>query len=190
MADDQPDVIEILVHDHREVEQIFAGLERLVGMNDPANHQRRKELVDEVTSELVRHFVAEETEVYPRVREKVSYAEAEQAKHEHAAAEVTLKRLESLEPGDVMFEQRVALLMQQVREHVREEEGQMFPHMRSIFTRDELLTMGAAVERVKKLAPTRPHPWAPDQPPGDKVLGPITGLFDRMRDARSHRGTD
>jgi hypothetical protein len=45
--------------------------------------------------------------------------------------------------------------------------------------------MGAKVEQVKKMAPTRPHPSAPDEPPGDKLLGPVTGLFDRLRDAVS-----
>jgi hypothetical protein len=50
--------------------------------------------------------------------------------------------------------------------------------------------MGRKVESVKKLAPTRPHPSAPDQPPGDKLLGPIAGMFDRLRDAVSKRGTE
>jgi hemerythrin superfamily protein len=190
MPDEQRDVIEILTHDHREVEQMFTELEGLVGMNDEASRQRRKDLVDQATIELVRHSIAEEAEVYPRVKEKVSDAEAERAKQEHAEAEVTMKRLESLQPGDASFDQQLAVLMQEIREHVAEEEGQMFPHMRSIFTSEELIEMGSKVERVKKMAPIRPHPSAPDQPPGDKILGPVTGLFDRMRDAVSHRGTD
>jgi hemerythrin superfamily protein len=190
MPNEQRDVIEILVHDHREVEQMFTELESLVNMNDDDSHRRRKDLVDRVTIELVRHSVAEEAEVYPRVKEKVSDAEAEQAKREHAEAEITMKKLESLQPGDAMFDQQLATLMQEIREHVAEEEGQMFPHMRTIFTQDELLDIGAKVERVKKMAPTRPHPSAPDAPPGDKILGPVTGMFDRMRDALSHRGTD
>jgi hemerythrin superfamily protein len=189
MAEQQRDVIEILTHDHREVEQMFADLESLVGINDQASLQRRKDLLDQATIELVRHSVAEEAEVYPQVKERVSDAEAERAKQEHADAEVTMKRLESLNPGDPTFDQQLSVLMREVREHVAEEEGQMFPHMRTIFTQEELLEMGARVERVKKMAPTRPHPSAPDQPPGDKILGPVTGMFDRMRDALTHRGT-
>jgi hemerythrin superfamily protein len=188
MADEQRDVIEILTHDHREVEQMFAELETLIGMDDEASRQRRKDLVEQATIELVRHSVAEEAEVYPRVKERVSDQEAEHAKQEHAEAELTMKRLESLQPGDPTFDQQLSLLMKEVREHVAEEEGQMFPHMRTIFTDDELREMGAKVERLKRIAPTRPHPSAPDQPPGDKLLGPVTGLFDRLRDAISHRG--
>lgn len=186
----QRDVIEILTHDHREVEQMFTELEQLRGMTDEATMHRRKDLVDQVTIELVRHSVAEEAEVYPKVAEKVSAEEAEQAKHEHAEAEQTMKKLEKLDVSDAMFEERLAELMSEVREHVAEEEGEIFPHMRSVLTEDELMELGRKVEGIKKIAPTRPHPAAPDGPPGDKLLGPVTGLLDRMRDAISHRGTE
>ncbi|HUR08087.1 MAG TPA: hypothetical protein VM347_36465 [Nonomuraea sp.] len=46
------------------------------------------------------------------------------------------------------------------------------------------------VQAIKKIAPTRPHPSAPDTPPGNKLLGPATGLIDRLRDALSGRGKD
>jgi hemerythrin superfamily protein len=187
---DQRDVIEVLTHDHREVEQMFTELQSLAGAQGDAERKRRKDLVDQVTIELVRHSVAEEAEVYPRVKEKVSDAEAERAKHEHAEAEETMKRLEKLQADDPSFETELATLMQEVRQHVAEEEGEMFPHMRQVFTPDELVELGAKVESVKKLAPTRPHPTAPDEPPGDKILGPVTGLLDRMRDAVTSRGTE
>jgi hemerythrin superfamily protein len=189
MTNPEQDVIEILVQDHREVEQLFAQLDGLRGMPDDASRKRCKDLVDQVTIELVRHSVAEEAEVYPLVKERLSAAEAERAKKEHAEAELTMKRLESLSPGDTVFEQQLATLMQEIREHVAAEEGQLFPQMRTVFTAEELVDLGRKVGRVKKMAPTRPHPSAPDQPPGDKLLGPITGLFDRLRDAITHRGT-
>jgi hemerythrin-like domain-containing protein len=187
---EQRDVIEILTHDHREVEQMFAELESLRGSVGEGERSRRKDLVDQVTIELVRHSVAEEAEVYPAVTEKVSNAEAERAKHEHAEAEETMKRLEGLQPDDPSFDQELATLMREIREHVAEEEGQMFPHLRQVFSQQELLELGAKVEAVKRIAPTRPHPAAPDEPPGDKLLGPVTGLLDRMRDAVSRRGTE
>jgi hemerythrin superfamily protein len=189
VADQQRDVIEILTHDHREVEQMFAELEPLSRATGDAERSRRRDLLDQVTIELVRHSVAEEAEVYPAVKEKVSDAEAERAKQEHAEAEQTMKRLEGLRPDDPSFDTELATLMREIREHVAEEEGQMFPHMRQVFSQDELVDLGRRVESVKKMAPTRPHPSAPDEPPGDKLLGPVAGLFDRMRDAVSNRGT-
>ena len=43
--------------------------------------------------------------------------------------------------------------------------------------------------KSKKMAPTRPHPSAPDRPPANKILGPGVGLIDRMRDALTGRNT-
>lgn len=188
MSEEQRDVIEILMHDHREVEEMFAQLESLA--NTPDNAQRRRDLVDKVIIELVRHSVAEEAEVYPAVKAKVSAEEAERAKHEHAEAEETMKKLDGLDADDADFEAQLVLLMREIREHVAEEENEMFPHMRQIFTPSELTELGRKVERVKNLAPTRPHPSAPDEPPTNKIIGPATGLLDRMRDAITGRGRD
>ncbi|MFF0818606.1 hemerythrin domain-containing protein [Rhodococcus sp. NPDC003318] len=190
MATEQRDVIEVLTHDHREVERMFAELESLHGQTSEEARARRKDLTDQVTIELVRHSVAEEADVYPAVKKKVSETEAEHAKEEHAEAERTMKRLERLDPDDPKFEVELETLMQEVRDHVAEEEGEMFPDMRRIFSAEELVDLGEKVESTKKLAPTRPHPSAPDEPPADKILGPVTGLLDRMRDAVTHRGTD
>jgi hypothetical protein len=52
-----------------------------------------------------------------------------------------------------------------------------------------LCELGEKFEKSKKLAPTRPHPSAPDRPPANKILGPGVGLIDRMRDALSGRGS-
>ncbi|NGP05726.1 hemerythrin domain-containing protein [Rhodococcus sp. 14C212] len=190
MAEQQRDVIEVLTHDHREVERMFAELEGLDDSGGETARARRKDLVDQVTIELIRHSVAEEAEVYPAVKKKVSEPEAERAKHEHAEAEETMKRLERLVPGDPEFDTELALLMREVRAHVAEEEGEIFPHLRTVFSPEELIDLGRKVEAVKKIAPTRPHPSAPDEPPGDKILGPVTGLLDRLRDAVSRRGTE
>lgn len=182
------DVIEILVTDHREVERMFIELESLRGSADDASRGRRQALAEQVVIELVRHSVAEESDVYPVLAEKVSSAQAERARHEHAEAEQTMKRLEKLDPTNPAFEQQLSELISEVRAHVAEEEGQVFPQLRQALSADELLELGRKVQRTKSVAPTRPHPAAPDRPPADKLLGPATGLLDRMRDAISRRG--
>ena len=60
--------------------------------------------------------------------------------------------------------------------------------VRATFTHDELVAMAGKVTAVKAVAPTRPHPSASDTPPANLLLGPMTGLFDRMRDTITGRG--
>jgi iron-sulfur cluster repair protein YtfE (RIC family) len=88
MADDeQRDLIEVLEHDHREVEEMLAELESLRGASTEEAKERRKTVTEQVTIELVRHSVAEEVLVYPQVERKVSAEEVEHAREEHAEAE-------------------------------------------------------------------------------------------------------
>ena len=190
MAEEQRDVIEILEHDHREVEEMFTELESLRGASSDEEKSRRKELTEQVTIELVRHSVAEEVLVYPKVEAKVSSEEAEHAREEHAEAEETLQRLEKLDADDPSFDDELATLMEEIRHHIEEEEGEMFAHMREAIDQEELRSLGARVEAFKKVATTRPHPNVPNEALPRLAAGPAASLFDRMRDLATGRGTD
>lgn len=165
---------------------MFARLELMEGRAvDEA-----KALAEQVVIELVRHSVAEEEYLYPAVRKHVPGGD-ETADHEiqeHAEAEETMKRLEALEPSDAEFWPTVDRLMVQIRHHLDEEENDLFPRLRQACSEEQLVELGGKIQRAKKLAPTRPHPSAPDTPPGNKLLAPGTALVDRMRDALSGRG--
>ena len=190
MGDQQRDVIEVLEHDHREVKEMFTELESLRGASNEEERERRKELTEQVTIELVRHSVAEEVLVYPKVENEVSEEEAEHAREEHAEAEETLQRLEKLDADDPAFDDELATLMEEIRHHIEDEEGQMFAHMRQVIDEDELRTLGKRVEAFKKVAPTRPHPNVPNEALPRAAAGPAASLFDRMRDLATGRGTD
>src|SRR3954447_18045862 len=136
MPEQERDVIEVLEHDHREVEQMFSELESLRGASTDDARLRRKALTEKVTIELVRHSVAEEVLVYPKVEDEVSAEEAEHARKEHAEAEETLKRLEKLDADDPQFDDELATLMAEIRHHIEDEEGEMFAHMRQVIDAD------------------------------------------------------
>jgi hemerythrin-like domain-containing protein len=182
-------VIEVLEHDHREVEQMFAELETLRGASTEEAKSRRKSLTEQVTIELVRHSVAEEVLVYPKVEDKVSAEEVEHARKEHAEAEETLQKLEKLDPGDPAFDDELSTLMAEIRHHIEDEEGEMFAHMRQVIDADELRKLGGRVEAFKKVAPTRPHPNVPNDPLSRAAAGPAASLLDRMRDLATGRGS-
>jgi hemerythrin superfamily protein len=189
MAEQTRDVIEVLEHDHREVEQMFSELESLRGASTDEDLSRRKELAEQVTIELVRHSVAEEVLVYPQVERQVSSEEAEHARKEHAEAEETLQRLEKLDADDPDFDDELATLMSEIRHHIEDEEGEMFAHMREVIDEDELRKLGERVEAFKKVAPTRPHPNVPNEPLPRTAAGPAASMFDRMRDLATGRGS-
>jgi hemerythrin superfamily protein len=181
----QNDVVSEQIGDHREVEDLFRRLE--AGNHTP---EERRDLVDQVIMELVRHSVAEEAYLYPAVREHVAGGNALADKEiaEHAEAEETMKRLDGLDPADMGFEPALSQLMREIREHIRGEEDDLFPRLTAACSRDELDRLGHKVRVMKRIAPTRPHPSAPDKPPMNKLVGAPTGLVDRMRDALTGRG--
>jgi len=189
VSDAQRDVIEVLQHDHREVEEMFAELESLRGTSTDEARARRKAVAEQVTIELVRHSVAEEVLVYPQVEKKVSAEQAEHAREEHAQAEETLHRLEKLDADDPAFDDELATLVREIRHHIAEEEGEMFAHMREVIDQDELRRLGGRVEAFKKVAPTRPHPNVPNEALPRMAAGPAASLFDRLRDLATGRGT-
>jgi hypothetical protein len=43
--------------------------------------------------------------------------------------------------------------------------------------------MAIYYERAQQTAPTHPHPHAPDTPPGNLIVGSMTAVTDRVRDA-------
>jgi hemerythrin-like domain-containing protein len=189
MTGTQRDVVDVLTTDHREFDRIFTELEGLRGRCEPDVLTRKRQLVDEVTIGLVKHSVAEETQVYPRVEKSVDKDEAEHSKEEHAEAEETMKRLERMEPGDPAFDDAVAELIGEIRHHVEHEESRMFTELRARFSRAELVEMAEKVEAIKKIAPTRPHPMTPNEAGIRLAVGPVAGLLDHLRDAVSGRGT-
>jgi hemerythrin superfamily protein len=186
MADDQRDVVEVLTHDHREVEEMFG---ELTGATDP---EERRRIVDDITIELIRHAVAEEMYVYPAVRRHVPDGDAIADKEisDHSEIEQALKDLENVAATDAEFDTVTRRLIDDVLEHVRDEENTLFPLLAEHTSKDDLLKLGQQVETAKKVAPTRPHPMAPDRPPLNKLLAPGAGLVDRIRDHLSGRGRD
>ncbi|MER7775834.1 hemerythrin domain-containing protein [Streptomyces sp. NPDC096191] len=181
------DVTTELTTDHREVEELFGKIEAL-----PPGDEQRKKYADQAVIELVRHSVAEEAYLYPALREFLPDGDtiADKEIEDHAEAERTMKALEGVDAGDAEFDRLIGELMTEIRSHVRDEEENLFPRLRSVTSEDELMKLGDKVRQAKKTAPTRPHPSAPDTPPANKLLAPGAGMVDRIRDALTGRGKD
>lgn len=178
------DLIDVIVKDHREFEAAFVELESHTG-----HAFGRKELVDHVIAEIVRHEVAEEQFMYPAARSRLPEGDriVDHELEEHAEAEEVMKDLEGLGPEHPHFEQLVKQLIEDVRHHMDEEERTLLPRLREACDEEELQDLGHKVLAAKEFAPTRPHPNAPDEPPGNLILGPGIGFIDKIRDTLRHR---
>jgi hypothetical protein len=127
--------------------------------------------------------------VYPAVRKHLPNGE-EAVLHdtaEHKELEQTMKRLEAADVADAEFPAIIGELETTLRDHVRDEESDQFPQLRARIPREELVEMAGKVEAAKKLAPTRPHPLAPNNQVFHKLVGPGVGLVDRLRDKLTGR---
>jgi hemerythrin HHE cation binding domain-containing protein len=108
---------------------------------------------------------------------------------EHKELERTMKELEAVDGSDPRFDALITQLDGVLTDHVSDEEDEQFPKLRASIPRDELVQIGRKVQAAKKLAPTRPHPAAPNAELFHKVAGPGVGLVDRLRDRLTGRAT-
>ncbi|MFI9157716.1 hemerythrin domain-containing protein [Kitasatospora aureofaciens] len=178
-------VIDELTADHREVERMFGRIQAMSG-----GGQELRDLVDEVTIELVRHSVAEEQYLYPAVREHVEGGArlADKEIEEHDRVEKLLKELEKTRADDPEMTSLLRRLMDEVAAHLQDEENNLFPMLRQACTPEQLNDLGDKIRRAKAMAPTRPHPSTPSTPTASKLLAPGAGLVDRARDFVTGRG--
>ena len=169
------DPVALITTDHREVEQLFARAR--------AGATTDTDAVATIVRELSMHAAAEEQVVYPALRRTGDDGDrlADQAIAEHQRAKELLVRLDR-DAGD-----RAALdeLVQAITQHVQEEERDLLPRLRAELDDDAYGALGDAFDKAKRMAPTHPHPHAPNTPPGNVVAGAAAAVVDRARDAIS-----
>jgi hemerythrin superfamily protein len=175
------DALQLLRNDHQTVEKLFSRFE--------AARKGKKAIADRIVKELAIHSAIEEQLFYPAIRaaakgEKMEEADEKvlEALEEHHVAKWLLAEIEDLDESDERFEAKVTVLIESVRHHVKEEQGELFRFVRRLMGKDQLELIGNALAQAKKAAPTRPHPRAPDQPPGNLVAGAAAAVLDRGRD--------
>ncbi|MDQ4070923.1 MAG: hemerythrin domain-containing protein [Actinomycetota bacterium] len=172
------DAITLLKQDHKTVEKLFKQFEKA---KQPAEQRK---LAERVVKELSVHAAIEEMVFYPAVRERVPETEdmVLESLEEHHIVKWVLSELDGMKPDHERFKAKMTVLIENVRHHVEEEETDLFPKVRKAVGRKELGEIGDAMEKAKKTAPTRPHPKAPDTPPGNLVAGPAAGVVDKARE--------
>jgi hemerythrin superfamily protein len=174
--------ISLLEKDHRTVEGIFDQLEKLKG---DGSSRRKKDLCEKLVRELSIHSAIEEMIFYPEVKKAIAEAKeiVLESLEEHNVIKWELDAIQSSKIADAHLDAKIKVLKDAVMRHVEEEENNLFPLVREGMKASKLSEIGKRLEQVKKIAPTRPHPRAPSQPPANVVIGMGASLVDRTMDA-------
>ena len=174
------DAVTLLRNDHKTVEGLFKKFEKA----GPNAHKTKQDLVEKIIEELSIHAAIEEQVLYPAARDAAPDENdlVLESLEEHHIVKWVLSELDGMSPDDERFTAKVTVLIENVRHHVEEEEGDLFPALRKAMKRKELEELAEAMEKAKKAAPTHPHPRAPDTPPGNLIAGVAAGAVDRAED--------
>jgi hemerythrin superfamily protein len=128
------DAIDLLMDDHKRVDKLFGDFEK-VDREDPDAVQ---ELVEIACMELQIHSILEEEIFYPAVRAEVADDDRDgqdmlnEAEVEHEMVDELIAKLQELEPDDAMYAAYFTVLAEYVKHHVKEEETELFPQVRSM----------------------------------------------------------
>jgi Hemerythrin HHE cation binding domain len=143
------DAVALIKADHRKVEQLFREFEEA---GDRA-YKTKQQLVEQMITELEVHTTIEEETYYPAVEAKAKKDGKElvaEAVEEHHVVKILLGDLAGMSAEDEAFDAKVTVLMENVRHHVEEEEGEMLLQSEEVLGKEELTRLGEEMAARKR----------------------------------------
>ncbi|KAK8122683.1 hypothetical protein PG984_011353 [Apiospora sp. TS-2023a] len=171
-------ISEAVKNDHRQLEAYYF---RMTKSDDQAYQE---EYQNAFIWKLSRHSIAEEIVLYPNLErcvEKGNYM-ASQDRHEHYKLKRELKRFQKLRPSSPEFMPTLDRLWKELKIHMQEEETHDLVKLEEAITEGKSKAIADSFEYWKDASPTRSHPWVPNTPPWETVVGSIVAPWDRMMD--------
>lgn len=134
--------IDLLKQHHREVEELFKGIEKAEAQNEKAK------LFRELASKLVGHDGIEREIFYPACEEAMGLTdELGEALVEHGVVEFSLYQADQA-IGQPDFEFKVSVLQELIEHHVKEEEEEFFPKVQKALGDEKLESLGEELEEA------------------------------------------
>lgn len=177
------DVIELLEQDHSAVNELFRRYQLA------SKAETKATLVKEIVHDLSVHAAVEEQFVYPLLRLRVSEGRtiANRSIAEHGEAKKLLAEIEDCDAGSDEQAALVDRLIDAIREHVEEEESEVFPALREQTNEALRANLGKLVAAAKHAVPTHPHPLVPGTATAQLAAGPWLTFIDKTRDLFASR---
>jgi hemerythrin superfamily protein len=127
--------VDMLESQHREVEELFAKLDKA------DRDQRKQNLFREIADKLAVHASIEEQVFYPAVKAKRTEDILLESLEEHLSIKRVLADLIDIDAADETFDAKAKVLKEQVEHHVGEEEDDLFPKVQKIFDEETLIAL-------------------------------------------------
>ncbi|MGY1622610.1 hemerythrin domain-containing protein [Geodermatophilus sp. SYSU D00965] len=159
-------------------------LDRLLHQLDGTTGREQEEVLTRIDRLVFSHAFAEETVLWPVLRRVLADGDALtlRVEEEHQEVNELVSEIETLGHDDPRRAQRLARLVEVLREDVRDEEDVLFPRLQEKLDPHQLRRLGRQWELARRVSPTRPHPTVSRRPPGNALSGLPLTLIDRTRD--------
>jgi len=139
------DAIGMLIADHKKVQKAFKDFEKL---KEGGSKRGKSDIVRQTCADLTVHTMIEEEIFYPAARKAIKDMDVmDEATVEHAGAKELIAQLESMQPGDDLYDAKFTVLGESVNHHIREEQNEMFPKVRK--TKLDLNALGEQMAQRK-----------------------------------------
>jgi len=143
------DAIALLKADHQRVRRLLDNLEKT---QDSAAGKREK-LLATIEHELKIHTKIEEEVFYPAFFESAKKMDDRElyfeSLEEHHVVDLVLPEIKEADPSSDQFAAKAKVLKDLVEHHAEEEETEMFPRVRELMPRAQLLRLGEDLTRAK-----------------------------------------
>jgi len=127
-----PDACSLLDTDHRNVKKMFKEYEELTHSRAADAQQKKRELANQICTELTVHAQIEEEIFYPALRKAISETDLlDEAEVEHGTAKELIAQIESATDVDEKFDAKVIVLGEYIDHHVKEERNEIFVKARA-----------------------------------------------------------
>ncbi len=136
---------DVLEQDHREVEEWFNEYDEL----KESDEDRKAELSEKICLALKVHAQIEEEIFYPQAREASQDNDLiDEAVVEHATVKNLIGEIEGMEVGEELYDAKIQVLGEMVKQHIKEEEEELFPELQS--TKMDLDAVGKELAERKE----------------------------------------
>ena len=135
--------IELLETQHQEVKQLFKKCEKASG-------ESKRQLFEQIADALAVHAAIEEKHFYPATKSARTEDLLQEAVEEHLSVKRIIADLLDMDPAETQFDAKITVLQEQVEHHVKEEEGELFPKVKKLLSKEELEDLGVVMEEAEE----------------------------------------